>query len=73
MAALIYLYLIFSTGGTARTLGTPKQLRDLQTLKDRICAGLETVTPEMLSRVSDLAEYRIVICRATKVANIEIY
>jgi len=42
-------------------------------MKDRICADTETVTPEMLSRVWEVAEYRIDICRATNGAHIEIY
>jgi len=51
--------------GTARILRTQKQRRDVRNLMDRICAGIETVTPEMLSRVWEVAEYRIDIRRAT--------
>jgi hypothetical protein len=40
-------------------------------LKDRISAATETVTPEVLSRVWEKAEYRLDICRATNGAHIE--
>jgi hypothetical protein len=50
-----------------------KKIRDLQHLKDRICAATETVVPEMLSRVWVEAEYRLDIHRVTNGAHIEIY
>jgi hypothetical protein len=42
--AAIQLFLIFSFGGTSRTLCMPK-VRDLKHLKDKICTAIETVTP----------------------------
>lgn len=47
--------------------------RDLPHLQERICAAVETVSPEMLSRVWEKAEYSLDICRATYGAHIEIY
>jgi hypothetical protein len=49
-----------------------EKIRDLQNLKDRICAAIETVTPEMLSGVWEEAEYKLDICRVTNGAHIEI-
>jgi hypothetical protein len=48
-------------------------IRDLQCLKDRICAAIETATPEMLSCVRGEAEYRLDICRVKGGALIEMY
>jgi len=50
-----------------------EEMRDLQHMKDRICADIETVTPEMLSRVWEETKYRLDICRATNGAHIELY
>jgi hypothetical protein len=50
-----------------------EKARALKHLKDRICAAVETVTPEMLSRVWEEAQYRLDICAATNGAHTEIY
>jgi hypothetical protein len=50
-----------------------EKIRDLQHLKDRICAAVEAVIPGVLSHVWQKAEYRLDICRMTNGANIEIY
>jgi hypothetical protein len=47
------------------------KIKDRPHLKDRICAAIETVTPEMLSRVWEEAEYKLDICRAKNGAHIE--
>jgi hypothetical protein len=59
--------------GNIKNIVYAEKIRDLQHLKDRICAAIEKVTPKMLSRVWDEAEYRLDFCRATNGAHIEIY
>jgi hypothetical protein len=49
------------------------KINDLQQLKARIRDAVATVTPNMLQATWNEVEYRLVICRATKVAHIEIY
>ena len=40
-------------------------------LKNRITAAVETITPDLLSRVWQELDYRLDVCRVTKGANIE--
>jgi hypothetical protein len=64
---------LFFPLGYIKNIVYAKKIRDLQHRKDRICAAIERVRPDMLSCVWNEAEYRLDICRATDGAHIESY
>jgi len=47
----------FSFCGCIKNTVYAEKVRDMQHLKDRICADIETITSEMLSRVWEVTEY----------------
>ena len=49
---------------------TPQHL-SIPDLKNRITAAVETITPDLLSRVWQELDYRLDVCRVTKGAYIE--
>jgi len=49
----------------------PPQPVSIPNLKNRIAAAVETITPDLLSRVWQELEYRLDVCRVTKDAYIE--
>ena len=49
----------------------PPQPVSLPDLKNRITAAVETITPDLLSRVWQELDYRLDVCRVTKDAHIE--
>ncbi|GFG28389.1 hypothetical protein Cfor_06226, partial [Coptotermes formosanus] len=51
--------LSFCFWGYIKNVLYAEKIRDLQHLKDRIYAAIETVKPEMLSCLWDKAEYRL--------------
>ena len=72
--AQISLHLIFSCGGTLRTLYTyAEKIRNIQHLQERITSAIETVTRDMIQKVWQEIEFRLDVSRATNVAHIEMY
>jgi len=49
----------------------PPQTLSIPDLKNRITAAVETITPDLLSRVWQELDYRLDVCRVTKGAYIE--
>jgi len=49
----------------------PPQPMSITDLKNRITAAVETITPDLLSRVWQELDYSLDVCRVTKGANIE--
>jgi len=49
----------------------PPQPVRIPDLKKRIAAAVETITPDLLSRVWQELDYRLDVCRVTKGAYIE--
>ena len=49
----------------------PPQPVSIPDLKNRITKALETITPDLLSRVWQELDYRLDVCRVTKGAYIE--
>ena len=49
----------------------PPQPVSIPDLKNRITAAVETITPDLLSRVWQELDYRLDVCRVTKGANTE--
>jgi len=49
----------------------PPQPVSIPDLKNRITAAVETITPDLLSRVWQELDYRLDVCRVTKGAYIE--
>ena len=49
----------------------PSQPVSIPDLKNRITAAVETITPDLLSRVWQELDYRLDVCRVTKGAYIE--
>jgi hypothetical protein len=43
----------------------------VQTIRERITHALQAITAEMLHRVWDEFDYRVVVCRVTQSAHIE--
>jgi hypothetical protein len=50
-----------------------RKVRDLADLRQRIIEAVELITPHMLINTWQELEYRLVICRATTGAHIEVY
>ena len=49
----------------------PPQPVSIPDLKNRITVAVETITPDLLSRVWQELDYRLDVCRVTKFAYIE--
>ena len=49
----------------------PPHTVSLPDLKNRITAAVETITPDLLSRIWQELDYRLDVCRVTKGAYIE--
>ena len=49
----------------------PPQPVSIRDLKNRITAAVETITPDLLSRVWQELDYHLDVCRVTKGAYIE--
>ena len=73
LEAQISLHLIFSCGGTLRTLCMLRRLRDIQHLQDRITSATETVTRDTIQKTWQEIEFHLDISRATNGAHIEMY
>jgi len=72
LEAQISLHLIFSCGGTLRTLCMLRR-RNIQHLQERITSAIETVTRDMIQKMWQEIECRLDVSRATNGAHIEMY
>ena len=61
----------FLWGYVKDTVFVPPQTVSIPDLKNRITAAVETITPDLLSRVWQELDYRLDVCRVTKGAYIE--
>ena len=50
-----------------------EKIRDINHLRERIIAAVETVTPAMLANTWRAVEYRLDVCRATNGSHVEVY
>jgi hypothetical protein len=73
LEAQISLHLIFSCGGTLRTLCIAEKIRNIQHLQERITSATETVTRDMIQKTWQEIEFCLDVTRVTNVAHIEIY
>ncbi|PNF17602.1 hypothetical protein B7P43_G14207 [Cryptotermes secundus] len=62
----------FFLWGYVKNIFYQAKINDLQHLKASIRDSVATVTPNMLQATWNEAEYRLIICRATRGAHIEI-
>ena len=56
----------FLWGYVKNKVFVPPQLMSIPDLKNRITAAVETITPDLLSRVWQKLDYRLDVCRVTK-------
>jgi len=64
-------YDFFLWGYVKDKVFVPPQPVSMPDLKNRITAALETITPDLLSRVWQELDYRLDVCHVTKGAYIE--
>lgn len=63
----------FFLWGYVKNLVYSEKIRDIDHLRQRIVAAVESVTPDMLTNTWREIEYRLDICRATNGSHIEVY
>jgi len=73
LEAQISLHLIFSCGGTLRSILYAEKIRNIQHLQDRITSATETVTRDMIQKTWQETEFRLDVSRVTNGAHTEMY
>ena len=73
LEAQISPHLIFSCGGTLKSIVYAEKIRNIQHLQERITSAIETVTRDMIQNTWQEKEFRLDVSRATNAAHIEIY